>query len=154
MRIREADISEAERIRSMVDETIRKIYPRYYPAGAVDFFLQHHNLQNISEDIKSRRVFVCVDEAAGVVGTVTVKDNAINRLFVLPGRQRKGYGGKLLDFAEKMISERYSEVVIDASFAAKKLYLTKGYKDKSFEIITTDNGDYLCYDTMIRELDG
>lgn len=85
------------------------------------------------------------------VGTVTISRNNINRLFVLPEYQHKGYGKALLDFAEKKILESYECVHIDASLPAKQIYKKRGYKETEYNIIKTDNGDCLCYDVMRLE---
>ena len=82
------------------------------------------------------------------VGTVTVRENDIGRLFVLPEYQGQGFGGALLRFAEALVAERYPEAVLDASFAAKAIYLRKGWEETGFHKVTCENGDYLCYDTM------
>ena len=84
--------------------------------------------------------------------TVTINEIHINRLFVLEEYQHKGYGKELLDFAEKSISVRYSEAILDASLPAKHIYLKRGYVDIEFHTMQTGNGDYLCYDVMIKKL--
>ena len=87
-------------------------------------------------------------ETNAPVGTVTIQNNHILRLFVSVNYQRRGIGRSLLDFAEDRISENYSEILIDASFPAKQMYLRRGYIDTEYHTIQTDNGDYLCYDVM------
>ena len=57
----------------------------------------------------------------------------------------------MLDFAEEMILKQYDTVVLDASFPAKGIYRKRGYREKEYHIIRTDNGDYLCYDVMERK---
>ena len=86
------------------------------------------------------------------MGTVTVKENEICRLFVLPQFQGKGYGGRLLDFAEKKAAENYGKIIIDASLPAKPIYLKRGYVFTEYHTIETDNGDFLCYDVMEKVL--
>ena len=51
-----------------------------------------------------------------------------------------------------MISGIYPECVADASFPAKSIYLRRGYADKEYHTVRTDNGDYLCYDVMAKKL--
>ncbi len=148
MSIRQAFSSDLETVKSISQGTISEIYPHYYPPGAVDFFLKHHNKTNILHDIWKGRVFLCLDAKENTVGTVTIKDNEICRLFVLPQYQGNGYGKEMLDHAEKIISEEYAEIVLDASFPAKGLYLRRGYKESGFHAIATENGDFLCYDVM------
>lgn len=63
----------------------------YVPKGAVDFFLEHHSKDNILGDIKKGIVYLCFDALKNAVGTVTIKNNEICRLFVLPFYQNKGF---------------------------------------------------------------
>lgn len=122
MSIKKAAPSDPDIVAEITVKTISEIYPRYYPKGAVDFFLRHHCAENIAADIGAGLVWLCTDKEH-MVGTVTVKDNEICRLFVLPEFQGKGYGRELLDFAEKRILGEYDEIVLDASLPAKGLYL-------------------------------
>ena len=150
MEIVTAKKEDLEIVCKITRATIKSIYPRYYPAGAVEFFLAHHSDEHIVADISDNKIFVLY-EGGAPVGTVTIKANNINRLFILPDYQHKGYGKALLDFAEKKILEVYECVQIDASFPAKRIYLKRGYKEIEYNIIKTDNGDCLCYDVMRLE---
>ena len=85
------------------------------------------------------------------VGTVTIKENAVNRLFVLPEYQSHGFGSRLMDFAEGKISENHEQIHIDSSLAAKEMYLKRGYKEKRTCRIETENGDILVYDEMAKQ---
>ncbi len=91
MSIIRADISDIETVKYITTETINSIYPHYYPEGAVDFFLGHHNDKNIENDIRVGIVYLCFDNENNAFGTVTVKENEICRLFVLPEYQGNGY---------------------------------------------------------------
>ncbi len=134
-------------IRSITLETINAIYPRYYPTGAVNFFIAHHSAENIAADIALGNVFIML-AGENPVGTVTIKSNEILRLFVLPEHQRNGYGRALLEFSEKKILENYQTISLSASLPAKEIYLKRGYKETESHAILTENGDYLCYDVM------
>lgn len=152
MSIKQAVLSDLRIIRNISEITISEIYPHYYPKGAVEFFLEHHNEDNILKDIKMNRSFICLDVSQDAIGTVTIKDNEICRLFVIPSCQGRGYGKEILDFAEKTISDKYSKVILAASLPAKKTYLKRGYKDTEFNIISTKNNDFLCYDIMEKQV--
>ncbi|MDE6595495.1 MAG: GNAT family N-acetyltransferase [Oscillospiraceae bacterium] len=148
--IRPAVPAESGIITELVRETIKAVYPKYYPAGAVEFFLAHHKPEKIASDIEAGKVYVTERDGV-IVGTVTIDGNGIERLFVEPSKQGNGYGGKLIDFAENMIFG-YSETVrLDSSLPAKSIYIKRGYKEKEYCKILTDSGDYLCYDIMERE---
>ena len=153
MNIRIANEFDFEYVKRITQTTIKAVYPKYYPAGAVLFFCDHHSDEKILEDIKANRVYL-IENEENEVGTVTICGNEINRLFVLTKYQHMGYGRALMDFAEKMISKETDTVVLDASLPAKKIYLLRGYKETAYNIIKTDNGDYLCFDVMERHIGG
>ena len=152
MQICSAIPAQAETVMKIAHRTIEAVYPHYYPAGAVAFFLQHHNPAAIRKDISENCVFLCLSDDGQAVGTVTVKGNDIGRLFVLPEYQGRGFGGALLRYAEQLIGAHYSEAVLDASFPAKAIYLRHGWKETGYHLIACENGDYLCHDTMRKAL--
>lgn len=51
MNIKKAKTENFEDVKLITHETIKEIYPHYYPRGVVDFFLEHHNSENITKDI-------------------------------------------------------------------------------------------------------
>ena len=150
MAIRQAKDVDFHIVRDITLTTIGTVYPKYYPEGAVQFFCDHHSDERIIDDIESEKVFLFEAEGA-IVGTVTISGNEINRLFVLPAYQHKGYGRMLMDFAEQAIPESFDRIVLDASLPAKSIYLKRGYRATEYHVIETANGDYLCYDVMEKE---
>lgn len=147
MNIRQAIKMDLDTVKNITYETIQTIYPHYYPKGAVDFFIQHHSYENITADIESCKVFI-IEKDETAVGTVTIKDIEICRLFVLPHYQKNGYGRALLEFSEKHIAKKSKIIRLAASLPANEIYLRRGYKEIESHSIVTINGDYLCYDIM------
>lgn len=147
MEIVKADINDFEIVKNITHDTIKEVYPRYYPKGAVDFFLSHHSINNITEDLNNNRVYL-IKENDEYIATVTINNNEINRFFVLPVFQGMGYGSMILDIIEKKILNEFESVHIDASFPAVSLYLKRGYEYTSYYKLKTENGDYLCYSEM------
>lgn len=152
MRIAQAELNEFSFVKNITQKTINEIYPKYYPAGAVEFFLQHHSDDNIINDIKQGKVYILQNDFDEYVGTVTVDGNEIHRLFVLPEFQHNGFGRALMDHAEIVIAQNYSEVIIDASLPAKRIYRKRGYVETDYRTIIAYNGDFLCYDVMRKEI--
>ena len=152
MEIRKAEAAELSLVKDIAHRTIAAVYPHYYPEGAVKFFLDHHSAEHIMKDIKAGEVYLLTDDCGHTAGTVTINGNEINRLFVLPEFQGKGLGSRLLVFAEDLISVSYDAAELSASLPAKAIYLKKGYVFMSFHTIAAENGDFLCYDYMKKEL--
>lgn len=150
MNIIKASMQEFDIVKEITRETIQAIYPHYYAKGAVDFFLNHHNDENIKNDITNGIVYVLQVENH-LVGTVTVREDEICRLFVLPKYQGNGYGRVLLDYAEGKALENFDEIIIDASLPAKAIYKKRGYIETEYHMIATEIGDFLCYDVMKKQ---
>ena len=147
MELRSARTEDTAIVRNIAVYTINTIYPRYYPSGVVTFFTEHHSVKNITDDITSGCVYILYD--AGIpVGTVTIKENEILRLFVLPEHQSRGFGKYMLDIAESMVFAEFDSVIVDSSLPAQTVYLRRGYKEFEYIQLVTPDGDVLCYDRM------
>ncbi len=149
--IRAAKETDFDSVKNITRKTIWSVYPKYYPSGAVQFFSDHHSDDRIKEDINAGKVFLLEVDGTGI-GTITVSDNEINRLFVLPCFQHKGYGRELMNFAEEIISKEHEQIILDASLPAKQIYLKRGYIDTEYNMIKTENGEYLCFDVMVKNV--
>ena len=61
MNIKKAKTENFEDVKLITHVTIKEIYPHYYPRGVVDFFLEHHNSENITKDILAGIVYLIMD---------------------------------------------------------------------------------------------
>lgn len=147
-----AENKDLDAVLNITHTTIKTVYPNYYPQGAVEFFLNHHSKTSIKRDISDKKVFLSLSKNNELTGTVTVSENELNRLFVLPQYQGNGYGSELMKFAENYIFSQHSTISLSASFPAKAIYLAKGYQPVEYHTIKTENGDFLCYDVMVKYL--
>ena len=57
MKIAAAAESDFQTVKDITQQTIKAVYPHYYPKGAVDFFIAHHSDENILRDIRNCDVF-------------------------------------------------------------------------------------------------
>lgn len=151
MELKRADCPE--QVARIVEKTIRAIYPHYYPCGAVQFFLDLHKEERIRDAVDSEDIYLAVVQGE-TVGTGSVRGNEICRLFILPEYQSRGYGSRLMDLLERKVLQQYRTVHIDASFPAESMYLKRGYRIKTYEKIETESGDFLCYHTMEKAVEG
>lgn len=138
---------QPQQVAEIVRETITEIYPHYYPKGAVQFFLDLHSPEGIEKAWGKEEIYLLKNRDT-VLGTGSIGGNEICRLFILPGFQGMGFGGRLMDFQESEIFKYSSSVCVDVSFPAEGMYLKRGYRIASFEKTETGNGDFLCYHTM------
>ena len=143
--------SDTEEILMVVQDTIKTIYPRYYPQEVVTFFGELHCRENISKDIAAGFVGVLRDDD-GIVGTGCYKDDHITRVYVKPKYQGKGYGSYIMQCLENEISVKYDMAYLDASLPASHLYEKRGYQTIQHEKWDVENGRVLVYEIMSKSL--
>ena len=138
---------ELDQIVMLVQETIKTIYPKYYPKEVVDFFCELHCKDNIAKDISDGSVGIIKDNDT-MVGTGCYQDNHITRVYVKPEYQGQGYGSYIMECLENKISLEYASVYLDASLPASHLYETRGYQTIKHDRWNVENGVILVYEVM------
>ena len=146
-----ATMKDLATVNHIVRNTIETIYTKYYPEGAVEFFLNHHSNEAIKKAISDKSVYLIKDDDK-IIGTGSIAGNEINRLFVLPQYQRLGYGTIIMEELEKIIFQDYSEIILDASLPAFDMYLKRGYVPIEYHKVKTEKGHYLCYHLMKKSI--
>ena len=147
--VRKARKDEAPRIRQIVETTIREVYTKYYPEEVVQFFLDHHCMENIENDLRKGNVYLICD-GEDIIGTGTVDGDSITRLFVLPSYQGKGAGSAMMDFLEAEILRDHGAVWIDSSLPAGEFYRKRHYVPQTHGEHHVANGKILAYEIMCR----
>lgn len=143
--------SDTEEIFMIVQDTIRTIYPLYYPKEVVDFFCELHCKENISKDIKEGCVG-SLREDNRIVGTGCYKEDHITRVYVKPEYQGRGYGSYIMQCLENEIRAKHDIAYLDASLPASRLYEKRGYQTVKHEKWDVENGRILVYEIMAKPL--
>lgn len=151
MRQIEAAIKDCDQIYMLVQETIRTIYPKYYPAEVVDFFSNLHNSENIRRDIGDRAVDLFYEDDV-LIGTGTCMADHITRVFVLPMYQGRGYGSQIMQYLEEKVSKKHDKACLDASLPACQFYERRGYVTVRHETWDCENDVVLVYGIMEKYL--
>lgn len=105
-------------------------------------FVQAHSKERqkryIQDEIKNGKQFYMLvdDEAKGIV---SVKDSLIENLYVLPTEQHKGYGTKLLHYAEVLCKDNPTLWILCNNDIARNFYKKEGYHFTEKENRLTDS---------------
>ena len=75
------------------------------------------------------------------IGIVSVKDDLIEDLYILPQKQRMGYGTKLLQFAIGQCTGRPTLWILENNANAKRLYHKMGFQETGRMNAITDELD-------------
>ena len=142
---------DLEPIVALVQETIKAVYPKYYPKEVVDFFCELHCQENILKDIEAGCVGI-LKNGDEIVGTGCYRDNHITRVYVKTIFQNQGYGSYIMRCLENKIGSKSETVYLDASLPACHMYEKRGYKTIKHERWNVENGVVLVYEVMEKML--
>ncbi|MDE6385370.1 MAG: GNAT family N-acetyltransferase [Eubacterium sp.] len=151
MRYVQATNDLAESVCNLVQNTIKTVYPKYYPLEVVDFFCELHSKENISNDILNGNLYVLYDNDI-LVGTGSFRENHITRVYVSPEHQGRGYGTYIINQFEKSIKGSFDVAVLDASLSAVMLYEKLGYKTIKHNKYPVKNNAVLIYEVMVKNM--
>ena len=146
-----ANKNNLEQVYELVQETIRVVYPKYYLPEIVDMFREYHSRDHVLQDIVARNTYI-LWVGDNLVGTGTIQENHITRVYVSPRFQGKGYGTYIMKQLEERIRKNYDTVDIDASLPACRLYQRLGYVTVDHGIWECKNGVIQVYEIMKKEL--
>ena len=96
-------------------------------------FVELHSLEHqkdyLLEKMKAGTLlYMLFDEASGKnVGIVSVTENLIEDLYILPAEQNKGYGTKLLRFACSKCPDKPTLWILENNLNAARLYQREGF---------------------------
>ena len=146
-----ANKNNLEQVYELVQETIQVVYPKYYLPEIVDMFREYHSREHVLQDITARNTYILwVGDT--IVGTGTIQENHITRVYVSLRLQGKGYGTYIMKQLEERIRKNYDTIDIDASLPACRLYQRLGYTTVDHGIWECKNGVIQVYEIMKKEL--
>jgi len=79
------------------------------------------------------------------IGIVSVKDDLIEDLYILPQKQRMGCGTKLLQFAIEQCTDNPTLWILENNSNAKRLYHKMGFQETGRKNAITDGLDEIEY---------
>lgn len=93
-------------------------------------FVQAHSKERQKQYIqdemkKGKQFYMLVDEDAK--GIISIKDDLIENLYVLPNEQHKGYGTQLLHYVELLCNGNPTLWILSNNDIARKFYEKEGY---------------------------
>jgi ribosomal protein S18 acetylase RimI-like enzyme len=152
LKIRKFKLSDLDSVRKLIHNTIDINYPRVYNAEAIKYFKDYHNNKNILKAAKEGYTIV-LEKGNRIIGTATLIDNYITRVFVNPEFQKQGFGKLLMEKLQtKARSAGIRIVKLDSTLPAKKFYDSLGYKTIKKTFVKVENGKKLNYYKMEKSL--
>lgn len=150
--IREFQKADLPALKALVHKTIATCYPAHYCVEAVRFFLDYHSEKAILQDAQRGRT-VILDKAGRILGTGTLVEDEIKRVFVDPTLQQRGFGRWIMRQLEQTAARQgVGAVKLDASLPAKVFYDGLGYVTVEATFLPVENGQRLDFFKMQKTL--
>jgi GNAT superfamily N-acetyltransferase len=141
-------------VKSLVQITIDACYSKVYPKEAVQFFKDWHCDERILKDAKEGYTILLYEDTR-IVGTGTIVDNHVMRVFVDPAFQRRGFGKLIMrKLEERAVSTGIDVVKLDASLPSKTFYDSLGYITLERAFLEVENNRRLDFYKMEKALVG
>lgn len=138
MEIRIPKFEESREISDLLIDTITKVNSKDYNLKQIEVWIKGYSLEEIEKKIQSnnRNIFVLIDNNK-IVGYLEIylERSFIDSLYVKNNEIGKGYGKKMLVFAEEFSKQNGAkDLRINSSLTALNFYESQGYKiiEKTF----------------------
>lgn len=149
-RIEKFDIRYLDDVYSLIVKTVENCYYEYYPREAIDYFISYHSKAAISRDGENL-IILMVDDI--IVGTGTLIDTEIKRVFVLPQYHGRGFGRIIMNHLEnEALHKGYKLTELHSSLYAKRFYDKLGYKMFKLGKTEVGNNEVLYFQRMAKPL--
>ena len=143
------ELQKEKRIIQVDQETIQEAavihaasWRNSHAAFCSEQFIRKHTVENqkaylLNEMKAGKKIYMLVDKIP--VGIVSVKENLIENLYVLPAEQHRGYGTELLRYAIATCLGIPRLWVLDCNIKARSLYIKSGFIQTGNQHILSDN---------------
>ena len=143
------ELQKEKRIIQVDKETIQEAavihaasWRNSHAAFCSEQFIRKHTVENqktylLNEMKAGKKIYMLVDKIP--VGIVSVKENLIENLYVLPTEQHRGYGTELLQYAIATCLGIPRLWVLDCNTKARSLYIKSGFIQTDNQHILSDS---------------
>jgi GNAT superfamily N-acetyltransferase len=152
IQIREFNEEDLYSVYDMIQNAIDISYHTVYSKEAIEFFKAHHSVEHILDDA-SNGYMIIAERESELLGTATLFDSNIRRVFVNPEYQHSGVGKLLIqDLEKKAFIKRLTVVDLEASLASKLFWESLGFTVREEAYVPVRNNRKLRYYKMIKAL--
>lgn len=149
-KIREFTEHDLDSVVRLVHRVVDVCYTPVYPAGALALYKRYHSRENILSDAWTGYCVVA-EKGSEIVGTGTLIEADVRRVYVNPDCQNTGIGGMVYDALEKRAVEaRISRLDLSASIIARRFWESQGFVFESEQTITAPNNEILLFYLMSK----
>ena len=138
---------------SLIRHVVDVSYKDAYPAGALNLYKEFHSRDNILNDAENGYC-VIAENAGKIVGTGTLLENGIRRVYIDPSYQKSGIGSEIYRELEKRALQiGLSRLGLGASVIAREFWESVGFVFEE-EVDISAGDEQLKFYMMSKSLSG
>lgn len=144
--------SDIEVLQQLIYQTIDDAYTGVYGPKAIQYFKDYHSSSQILTDARQGQTVV-LDLNERIVGTGTICEQTIRRVFISPAFQGRSFGRMVMETLEKKaLSMGLHHLNLDASLPSRAFYQHLGYRTRENAFIKVSDDERLDYFYMEKAL--
>ena len=153
IQIREFNREDLDTIVTLINHAVDVSYKDVYPAGALSLYKEFHSRENILNDAENGYCVVA-ENGGQIVGTGTLLDDGIRRVYIDPSYQKNGIGtGIYRELEQKALQTGLSRLGLGASVIAREFWESVGFVFEE-EIDIPAGDEQLKFYMMSKSLSG
>ncbi len=127
IQIREFNREDLDTIVALIHHVVNVSYRDVYPAGALKLYKEFHSRENILNDAENGYC-VIAENGGRIIGTGTLLDDGIRRVYIDPSYQKNGIGtGIYRELEKKALQNGLSRLGLGASVIAREFWESVGF---------------------------
>ena len=153
IQIREFGKEDLDTVVTLIHQVVDISYKDVYPAGALNLYKQFHCRDNILNDAENGYCVVA-ENGGRIVGTGTLLDDGIRRVYIDPSYQKNGIGKRIYrELEKKALLTGLSRLGLGASVIAREFWESVGFVFKE-EVDIPAGDEQLKFYMMSKQISG
>ncbi len=127
IQIREFNREDLDTVVALIHHVVNISYKDVYPSGALNLYKEYHSRDNILNDADNGYCVVAEDSGK-IVGTGTLLDDGIRRVYIDPSYQNNGIGKQIYKALEqRALQKGLPRLGLGASVIAREFWESVGF---------------------------
>ncbi|MBN2074855.1 MAG: GNAT family N-acetyltransferase [Dehalococcoidales bacterium] len=153
IQIREFNREDLDTVVRLIHDVVDISYRDVYPAGALALYKEFHCRENILNDAENGYC-VIAENAGRIVGTGTLLEDGIRRVYIDPIYQKSGIGRRIYrELEKKALTTGLSRLGLGASVIAREFWESVGFVFEE-EVDIPAGDEQLKFYMMSKSLSG
>ena len=152
IKIRSFAPSDLKAVKELIEKTVDTNYKDFFCREIMEYFGQFHGDVNVLQ-VAIKGYAVVAEKGDKILGTGSLIDDYILRVYVDPACQKQGVGKMIMAVLEKLASARGKKKVrLRATDISKSYYQKLGYVTIEKNLEGVENGKELVYYLMEKQI--